>query len=150
MVNGVSDVPYLGYIQTPLAIASAHGHNAVVELLLSQGADLKMDNGAGTYAIHNAARNGHVQVVRTLLSHASLLSYSGYTREEGLRDEDGETPLTLAARGGYWEVVASLIEAGVYIDERNANDETALKIATHEGHYFLVDWLLRHGASVAK
>ena len=65
----------------------------------------------GNSALHNAANEGHVAVVRLLLR-------AGATLE--LRNESGKTPLFEACSGGQAAVTLLLLEAGANV---NASDE---------------------------
>jgi ankyrin repeat protein len=50
-----------------LHLAAAHGHLAIVDLLLSRGLDVNVrDKGDNTYAMHWAAASGHIEIVRRL------------------------------------------------------------------------------------
>ncbi|KAI9764162.1 MAG: hypothetical protein M1840_008644 [Geoglossum simile] len=51
---------------TPLLRAAEKGHETVARLLLEKGADLNAKTLDGKTALHLAAENGHVMVVRLL------------------------------------------------------------------------------------
>ena len=60
----------------------------------------------------------------------------------------GETPVMVAARSGYPDVVEQLIRAGADPDARAARDQTALMWATAQNHPDVVEVLIEHGADV--
>ncbi|DAZ96208.1 TPA: hypothetical protein N0F65_012570 [Lagenidium giganteum] len=88
--------------ETLVQIACWWGHVELVEYLLDQGGDLlAVDSLCNRYTLlHDAARRGHVQVIRLLL-------------ERGLRhdvvDSCGDTPLHWAARRGQYDAVQMLL-----------------------------------------
>ena len=48
-------------------------------------------------------------------------------------DRNDNSPLHEAARRGYVKTVATLLDAGSLIDNKNEDEETALHIAAEEG-----------------
>ena len=72
----------------PLHIASANGHKAVAELLISSGADLNAkDNNDGWIPLHYAAQKGHKEI-------AELLIANGV--DVNAKKNNGRTPLDRA------------------------------------------------------
>ncbi|KAA8530119.1 hypothetical protein F0562_004828 [Nyssa sinensis] len=82
-------------------------------------------NAGGFYAVHCAARRGDLDAVR-------LLTSKGY--DVNVPDEDGYTPLMLAAREGLGHMCKVLISCGAYCDIKNAKGETALSLARKNGN----------------
>jgi ankyrin repeat protein len=84
--------------RTPLLCAAVDGQVAAVELLLDAGADpdLQVD---GTTALHQAVEHEQVEVIGALVEGGADLE---------VRNEEGATPLVLAARGGAEQVEALL------------------------------------------
>lgn len=66
----------------------------------------------------------------------------------GSRDENGNTPLLIAAQRGYAQMVKKLLEQGADVDARNDYGTTALMFASDYGHAEIVRILLDHGATV--
>ncbi len=52
---------------TPLILASTGGHTHTVQFLLSQGADVEMEDMSGNRALHWAAGEGHIDTVAALI-----------------------------------------------------------------------------------
>ncbi|UCD63113.1 MAG: ankyrin repeat domain-containing protein [Candidatus Zixiibacteriota bacterium] len=123
--------------------------------------------------IHNAAEQGNLETVRTLLeSDASLLNsrlengqtplhraaYTGQTEVAGFllakgadvnaRTNSGSTPLHGAAYYGHPEAAQLLIEAGVDINAANNYGYVALLSAAAGGRADIVELLLSKGADV--
>lgn len=83
--------------------AAAAGHERIVDLLLSHGADPNIREQGGYTPLHAAAQNGDEELIRTLLyGGADLLAES----------DDGKTPLDLAREAGHTEA-ANLLEEGI-------------------------------------
>lgn len=63
-------------------------------------------------------------------------------------DENRNTPLMRAAKGGHTPVINLLIEKGVDVNTKNKFGYTALREAAQEGHVDAVVALLNHGADI--
>jgi chemotaxis protein histidine kinase CheA len=89
--------------ETLLHVASWHGRNEIVKWLLNKGADpniIDSTNGRTTPLMH-AARQGHRDVVRTLIAAGGNVL---------LVDAMGDTPLHMAARHNYLGTCRALME----------------------------------------
>ena len=132
--------------KTPLHAAARSNENpAVVEALLTAGADIGARNDLGETPLHEAARsNGNPAVVEVLLAAGADMGTRGGVR-------DGSTPLHEAARSNENPaVVEALLTAGADIGARNDLGETPL----HEAARFnetpaVVEVLLAAGADIA-
>jgi len=119
-----------------LAEAAETGDLRQVALLLGRGYD--PNRNAGLYnALHNAANNGHVAVVRYLLEHGS---------EADARTGLGDTALFLASQWGHLEVMEALVAHGAQVDARTGSGERPLHKAALFGQPQAVRWLVQHGA----
>jgi ankyrin repeat protein len=88
----------------PLRWAVERGHADVVDLLLEHGADLEfIDELYGRGVLHLAALNGHLDIVRSLVSRGTKLN---------ARDSTDRTPLHYAAKYGHQRVADYLVEGG--------------------------------------
>ncbi|KAG6005980.1 hypothetical protein E4U21_007473 [Claviceps maximensis] len=122
-----------------LPTAAEHGHEACVRLLLTTpGIDINVKNEQGWTAVAAASRQGHVNVVKSLLVADPDLqtNYAGWS------------PLNVAAGDGRTEVVTLLLAKGADVSNPSDTGWTPLKSAACNGHYDVVKLLLAHGAGV--
>lgn len=148
------------------------GQNTNVQLLLSRGADVNVQNELGQTALMVAASFGHEHITRTLLEygaeiHAScqagqtalnvaairghervvrMLVASGARVNEG--KDIGKLALAQAAAYGQDRIVQFLLDSGADVDAFGGNDETALGMAAVNGNMKVARMLLDHGARV--
>ncbi len=92
-----------------------------------------------TESLLSAARAGHADTVRTLLS-------SPKADIDG-RDEQGNTPLIEAARFGHDDVARALLVARADVKLKNDAGKTALTLAVEGGHDEIVRLLRQAGAT---
>lgn len=141
---------------TPLHAAAAVGHAGIVKYLLARGAFLCSEDEVGDTPLHWAIREGHETVVAALLesqssshlmSPASLSQPYTYTQSglfvssQGITllpiqahpNEDGETPLHLAACTASASMVFMLLRHGSPPNLRDANGWTPLHHAAASG-----------------
>ncbi|RYP78164.1 hypothetical protein DL769_003245 [Monosporascus sp. CRB-8-3] len=99
---------------TPLNRAAEQGHEAIVLLLLNNGADISATEEGGRTALHQAARAGHVKLVQLLITRGIDVS---------TEDKSGQTALHCAAGKGQAEIVQILLEnnANVLAEDRRGN-----------------------------
>lgn len=132
---------------TALHLASLYGRRRVVARLLEAGADPTVDNPEdGTRALHDAAAGGYDEIVDLLLEREQRVAAgdggakSGTSSSLAAQDEDGDTPLHCAARGGHLSTVLRLLEAGAdpaVVNEKGATprdeaDDDAVRAALLE------------------
>ena len=126
-------------VGTALYYASNIGLQAVVQVLLDEGADVNAKDEYGGTALYRAAWNGHEAVVRRLLEHKA---------DVDAKDNNGETALSRAALYGHEAVVRLLLEHKADVDAKDNDGETALSRAALYGHEAVVRLLLEHKADV--
>jgi ankyrin repeat protein len=181
---------------TALMLASAAGKVDAVKLLLAKGADVNAkENVKGETALTFAAAFGRTDVVRELTAHKADVSattkvqdLAAFAKEEqerliaergGLQGRGGRaggegrgpqgpqiagvnrqynytelvaywggmSALHLAARQGYSDVAAALLDAGADVNQRSTGDQsTPLLIAIINGRFDLAKQLLDRGA----
>lgn len=86
-----------------LKIACKNNHLALAEFLISKGADINSQSEEkGTTPLHAAAYRGHLDLVMLLLKHGAKID---------LRTKKGNTPLMLARKKKYHDVVKALQRA---------------------------------------
>ncbi|KAJ4448420.1 hypothetical protein ANN_10436 [Periplaneta americana] len=125
---------------TPLHAAARYGRLALTMFLVKHGADVMARDRWGATALHRAAQYNHLEVVKYLLERGtaarewligrlgSRASPSGSIANVG--DEDCDTPLHYAARGGALDVVRYLIQEKLAdVNACNCDGETALTVS---------------------
>jgi ankyrin repeat protein len=123
---------------TALLWSAYHADPSIVAMLLEQGADPNAANRFGVTPLLQSARMGDAQTLRTLLDGGATVTVD---------DSPLESALHAAARAGSVEGVQLLLERGADVDALEPyQDQTALMLATAEGHLDVVDALLNGGA----
>lgn len=112
---------------------------AIIGLLIEQGANVESSDASGMTALHFAARNGATEVLNLLLN-----AKADIDRRSSL----GQTPLQLASAHGKVEAVSLLLMRGSGVNEADKEKWTALHNASYNGHESVVETLLQNGASV--
>ena len=124
----------------PLYYASDLGLQNVVKMLLEQQANVdEVVLGLRQTALHRAARQGHVEVVRLLLEHQA---------DTGAIDRDGRTALLMATREKHETVVKLLVECHADVNRQDKDGLTALYWAARNRDKAIVKLLLEHQADV--
>ncbi|TGO39776.1 hypothetical protein BHYA_0048g00410 [Botrytis hyacinthi] len=109
------------------------GNVTSLELLLHEGGNFMETTDTGKTALHVAAFNGHLKIVKLLLN---------TNIEHNAKDSDGRSALHGAARGGHSQIFRELIAAGLNLFDRNNNDEDPLCEACRNGHRDIVQEIL--------
>uniref|UniRef100_A0A183SJT3 ANK_REP_REGION domain-containing protein n=1 Tax=Schistocephalus solidus TaxID=70667 RepID=A0A183SJT3_SCHSO len=130
-----SDVPHDGL--TPLHLSAQTDKLAIVDLLVSYGADLTAKTLSGFTPLHDACYKGHLPVVRLMLQHLAAEDQEMLQSLLSSRTVMGCTPLHLAAQQGHLQVVSLLLEYGADPNARNMQGWTAAQISNKQ-HYLNV------------
>ena len=158
---------------TPLHYAARYGWSDIAAALLERGADIDARNDGGNTPLHRAAYYGRTDTAAVLLDHGAEVEVhddDGYTPlndafrndkwttaqflmlapniDVDFRHDDGRTPLHYAARYGWPDTAAVLLERGADIDARDDYGNTPLHRAAYYGRTDTAVMLLDHGAVV--
>ncbi|GIW52076.1 MAG: hypothetical protein KatS3mg081_1431 [Gemmatimonadales bacterium] len=123
---------------SPVADAAQRGDLETVRALLQEGADVNAPQNDGMTALHWAALQGNVPMVR-------LLIYAGANLEATTR-LGGYTPLHLASQKGAAEALRVLLEAGSNVHAVTTTGAQAIHFAALAGNPDALKVLLSHGA----
>jgi ankyrin repeat protein len=118
--------------QTALMVATAERHPAIVQRLVSRGADVHARTRVRRRTVQLSTRYSDQKTVR------------GVTET----DLGGFTPLLFAARVGDIESAAHLLVGGADINETTPNGLSVLVMAAHSGNGALAAFLVNRGADV--
>ena len=110
----------------------------LVLLAVSPGCQRQTAHHPEADALIRAARAGHADTVKTLLSTSGA--------DVNAKDERGNTALIEAARSGHNDVVQTLLVAKADVRVKNDEGKTALKLAVEGGHDETVRLLKQAGA----
>ncbi|KAK6339354.1 hypothetical protein TWF718_008774 [Orbilia javanica] len=158
--------------RTPLALAAWWGHNKVLQLLLTKGANLETKNNDERTPLLQTVIQGNEEIVNLLLdSGADMESKDGFGRtpllwavwwghdkviklllEKGANiealDNDDRTPLSWAVWWGNEAVIRLLLDYGAYLEVKDYDGQTPLLWAAMKGHHGMIRLLLEKGADL--
>jgi hypothetical protein len=120
-----------------LQAASVTGHEAVVKLLLNEGADVNAQGGHYGNALQAALATGHEAVVKLLLDKGADVNAQG---------GDYGNALQAASERGHEVVVKLLLDKGVDANAQGGHYGNALQAASESGHEVIVKMLVACGA----
>jgi ankyrin repeat protein len=102
---------------SPLLIACANGHEKIIEILLSQGADIALRDERECTVLHHAAQSGRENIVKMLIKAGCDIN---------ALDKNHWTPLMNACYWANERAVITLLEAGSDVNLKNIDGRTAL------------------------
>ena len=151
-----------GWCCSPLLIASQGGRGNLVTLLLKRGADLELPDRGGKTSLTVAAENGHLAVVKCLLSSgANVDAVSGFEKVpqeiralmnsshislmemEEIKDPyKKNTAFLKACWSGHVDIVKLLLQNGCNIEVRTDFGNSPLHICCLRGYGHLLQYLV--------
>ena len=135
---------------TPLHTAAGTGQTKAIKALVALGASLEAQSQNGLTPLHvaamfdgtNRAEELHEELAATGVyalsapaSYAEMITAlvaAGASLDA--QDDNGETPMHLAASRNHTEAVKALVAAGASLNARNVQGQTPLMLAIDEGH----------------
>ncbi|XP_067660308.1 ankyrin repeat domain-containing protein 50-like [Haliotis asinina] len=172
----IVDINSIGYRKkTPVMIAGQNGHTEVVHLLVKHGANLYLRDKRGNNVLHLACSEGHLDVVKYIMSLDTMnINRRGYERRTPvmLAGEGGHTEVVefLVKHGvnlsfrdnsrnnilhlACWEGHLNVVKYITSLDTVNFNSgglvgKTPVILAGKRGHKDVVEFLVKHGASLS-
>ena len=124
---------------TSLNMAAYSGHDDVVAVLLSHGADVNQAANDGNTPVYCATINGYNITVILLLNNGA---------DPNKANSDGTTPLQNAARRGHHSIVSILLSNAANINQANNDGSSPLHFAAENGHDAVVAIFIEKGADV--
>jgi ankyrin len=117
---------------TALHQAAFSGHEEIVRLLIKKGADVALKDEEGLTALHSAAFKARVATVRVLLEMRG---------DVAVQDNEGQTPLHLAASNGHFSERVAMLDAH--------QEDMLLHLESEKDRIEVIRLLYEHGADVA-
>ena len=111
---------------------------AILEALLSAGADPRHKNKQGSTVLHEAVHTDSLEM-------AAMLIDAGANPNSG--DNMGRTPMHDAVTWDTFRILKLLSQRGAQMDARDGTGQTALHLAAFTGNNEIAGWLLGSGAS---
>jgi len=136
----ISTLPILASAQDSLLDLIKDGRSDdAVAAISAPGVDVNSVEPDGSTAIHWAAYNNNIELVRELLAAGA---------HADVTNRFGSSPLTEAVKLGNVELVRALLDAGADPDSPNQDNQTALMLASNIGSLEIAEMLIDKGADV--
>jgi ankyrin repeat protein len=128
--------------RTALHWAVENKHKAMVELLISHGADLEATDGTGGTPLHTAVQTGSKAIVEILLTHKANVSAQNSIQN------GQETPLHLASALGFRSIAELLLKNGADVNATDNSGRTPLFSALQSKDLEMAKFLIANKADV--
>lgn len=110
--------------QTPCHLAAFYGDYQTLEALVRMGANPDVQNAKGNTALNEAIAHGHIDIVKSLLDKTNIQ----------LVNNQGETPLHIAAQTLNAQVVSMLLDCDVDPTIKNKQGDTPVHYLLRSGY----------------
>ena len=117
--------------ETPAYKAAALNSVTSLDMLVRHGANVTLANHSGLRPVHIAAALGYTEVLKYLLTAKNV--GHGPLELVSLVDNNEETALFHAVRGGYEDAVELLVQKGASVSHQSADLSTPLHLACSAG-----------------
>ena len=122
---------------TPLHNAFLLSNDIFAEMLIENGANYCIPNNKGDTALHLAIKSGNTSLLKEMFKHTSKLKIN-------INDQEGNTPLMIAAAIGNLSAVKILLNAKAKTTKRNNNGESAYSIAINSKNMKIAELISQH------
>lgn len=123
---------------SPLMVAASENHSTIASVLLENGAQVNFMNSQGWTALSEAADEGAYDTAKILIAAGAKTNISN--------NEEGISPLAVAASEGYLNIIELLLESGANLS--SSDNYQPLHVAAEEGHLDIVKFFISKGVDV--
>ena len=124
LISARADVEQTGLQEkSPLFFAT---YPEAAEVLINAGANVNFENDEGSTPLHEAAKEGHVDVAKILIDHGAKVN---------ARNQQKQTPLHLAAEQGQAEMCELLLNNGAELKVLDIARRSPEMLARRNEHY---------------
>lgn len=167
LIDGGADLNVHGKLRgnTPLHYAVSSGNKNMVDILVSNGADLSLESTSGNTPIDVASRQDRDYILRLFMDKGAdiflihvaagmgdLTQIKAFI-ENGIdvntRNKDGFTPLYAACSRGHADVVKFLIDNGADVNAKDDYGQAPIDVAAERNRRNLVQLLVAKGAEIS-
>jgi len=146
-----------------LDLSTVEDKKEMVEFLIAKGASVNTNDNQGRTALSQAIMGGRTEVVELLRRHGAKESLHDVVTlgdtdavkhllskgtDINVRENNGATPLLIAARNGQEEIVKLLIAKDADVNAKNKEGNTPLIAAVRNGHKEIAELLIAKGADI--
>ncbi len=126
-----------------LSRAVSTGRKALVELLISKGANVNSSNSYFNGPLHRAAISGNLEVIQILLANDADINAKAIVGAYL-----GETALHAAAFAGHLQVAELLLANGANVNAADLHSYTPIRRAVEQGDVAMANLLIDKGADI--